>query len=224
MTHVAPRLQHLDPSYCCPAAIILYIQAVKMEEAVTQSAITHRITPSSDLSKEHHGPENYHYYRKNTSYEDGKPRFFKNPWPSYRSPSLGDAYRAYNLGAAVAHPEPRKLNGLHRHKTQASINEGHHPLLCEDGEHAPRLKNESWYPSNTYVRPVFAEVFEDDDEEEDWRDPPVKVVTPEWDEEKRDKEKVTWLGHAGVLVQVPWKNKEREGLCGVLFDPIFSYR
>lgn len=137
---------------------------------------------------------------------------------------MKDAYKAYNLGAAIAHPLPRKV-GLSRSSLHLPINEGKDAYKCDDGEDAPRLVNQSWLPANTYVRPVFAEMFEDDDVD-DWRDPPVKVVTPEWGglDGKADKETVTWLGHAGVLVQVPWARGERQGMCGVLYDPIFSYR
>lgn len=193
-----------------------------MNDSLPQTASVKVLTPDSSLTNSHHGPENYHYYRSNSAYENEVPRYFNNPWPSYRSPSLKDAYRAYNLGAAIAHPEPRKLPGLSRTKSQISFIEGTHPLKCEDGEDAPRLEKKGWYPEATYVRPIFAEVFEDDDEGEDWRDPPIKVVEPKW--EKSEKERITWLGHAGVLVQVPWRDSGRDGMCGVLFDPIFSYR
>jgi N-acyl-phosphatidylethanolamine-hydrolysing phospholipase D len=204
----------------------LYSYNDKMNDSLSQKALVQVLSPDEALTDSHHGPENYHYYRRNTAYEDGVPRYFNNPWPSYRSPSLTDAYRAYSLGAAIAHPEPRKLPGIHRTKSQISINEGRYTLKCEDGAEAPRLEKKGWMPEATYVRPVFAEVFEDDDEEEDWRDPPVKVVQPRWGGvgDKGEKETVTWLGHAGVLVQVPWRNNVRDGMCGVLYDPIFSYR
>jgi hypothetical protein len=46
--------------------------------------------------------------------------------------------------------------------------------------------------------------------------------------------RVCWLGHASVFVQIPWSGEagrrdgtdsgEREGMCGIMFDPIFSKR
>jgi hypothetical protein len=193
-----------------------------MSDTIQSTPIVHTLTPAPDVDTSHHGPFVSHYFRKNTAYENGLPRFFKNPWPSYRAPSLKDAYTAYNLGAAIAHPLPYKL-GMSRSQLNLPHNQGKDVYKTEDGSDAPRLKNESWLPQNTYVRPIFAEQFEDD-EEQDWRDPPVKVVQPTFASEQTDKSKVTWLGHAGVLVQVPWQRGERDGMFGVLYDPIFSYR
>lgn len=191
------------------------------DQEPSQSPTVH-VLPAGNVDTSHHGPFVSHYWRKNSPYENGLPRFFKNPWPSYRAPSLTDAYTAYNLGAAIAHPSPYKLNKA-RSELHLPHNKGNDIYKCEDGQEAPRLKNESWMPANTYVRPIFAEQF-DDDEESDWREPPVKVLQPTFASEETDKAKVTWLGHAGVLVQVPWQRGERDGSFGVLYDPMFSYR
>lgn len=170
------------------------------------------LPPDSSLSLSHHGPPpSAGYFTGAVEGEGSKPRYFNNPWPSYRVASLGDAYKAFQLGAAVAHPQPKEA-GISRSES----------IGGESVEEVPRLPNDRWLPASTYVRPDFASMYEDD-EEDDWRDPPVRVVAPSW--ANGDRPAVTWLGHAGALVQLPWKNGSgRSGMCGVLFDPIFSYR
>ena len=61
----------------------------------------------------------------------------------------------------------------------------------------------------------------EEDEDDDWREPPVQTIEATWGDETRERERVTWLGHASVLVQVPMRGGSS---CGLLFDPIFSYR
>ena len=221
---LAPYSLHLHPLLFIPLlrAIRAHLQHLIMSDTIPSAPQVNVLAPAPDIDTSHHGPFVSHYFRKNTAYENGLPRFFQNPWPSYRAPSLKDAYTAYNLGAAIAHPSPYRLR-MSRSELHLAHNQGKDAYKTEDGADAPRLKNESWLPQNTYVRPIFAEQFEDD-EEQDWRDPPVQVVQPTFASEQTDKAKITWLGHAGVLVQVPWQRGERDGMFGVLYDPIFSYR
>lgn len=182
----------------------------------------------SGLNKDHHGPPTSGSWLPwssgaKSSDQPSRPKSFQNPWPSWRSPTLSDAYRAYKLGAALAHPEPRQP-GLSREQSRTEDHPAYDPYKLSDGQDVPKLPYDGWYPVSTYVRPPLAEKYEDD-EDDDWREPPVKVVTPGWGgmDQGKDKEVVTWLGHATVLVQIPWKGS-REGMCGVLFDPIFSQR
>jgi len=186
------------------------------------------IHPQEDLPTDHHGP-----YATNSigiSLPDGtKPKYFQNPWKSWRHPSLSDAWTAYQKGAAIALPLQKTAR-----KFRSPVERQEHP--DEDGDDVPddedpRMPDGSIretevkpVPSRVYVRPEFSVVHEDD-EESAWKDPPVEVVQPKWDD--RDEVDVTWLGHAGALVRVPWKEvngKKRGGSCGVLFDPVFSYR
>jgi hypothetical protein len=166
-----------------------------------------------------------------------------NPWPSYRTASISDAYKAYQLGAALAHPNPRTSRastpGISRSGSSATLDEEepYHLSSAEetDTEAEPRPVSETgellrlpsgkWIRTSVYVRRQLAEIYEGD-EEDDWRDPPVLVVEPRWHGEEGELKTpaVTWLGHAGALVRIPWKRKGRDGMCGVLFDPIFSYR
>ncbi|WWC61814.1 uncharacterized protein I303_104399 [Kwoniella dejecticola CBS 10117] len=225
------------------------------------------IEPSSSLIRDHHGPfqapksksKSRSQTRSAIENDDDdedcldqlphKPKYFKNPWPSYRTASLHDAYLAYQLGAAIALP-PSKTPGSRKFKrkrtqSQTQVNElSYEPEQYElddsDEEEDPReedgslrAENSSILPKKIYVRPELSKIW-DDDELEDWRDPPVEVITPTWLSSGTDdseaagqsgdapRERVTWLGHAGVLVQIPWKDKD--GFAGVLFDPIFSYR
>lgn len=77
-----------------------------------------------------------------------------------------------------------------------------------------------------YVRPAFSRIMTQDDTD-DWREPPIQVQRPQWPR-SGERGAVTWLGHAGALVQIPWNDSASTSstapLCGVLFDPIFSYR
>jgi N-acyl-phosphatidylethanolamine-hydrolysing phospholipase D len=211
------------------------------------------LEPSSQLTNSHHALPSTSYYPLASSSSSStlcpattpaKPRYFLNPWPSYRVASLSDAYRAYQLGAAIAHPQPRTpsrprtpATGLSRTGSSATLDE-EEPYISssvsvsevEDEDTSAnaallRIPPSAWYPARIYARKDLAEMYQDD-EEDDWRDPPVTVVPPSWtgEEGPLDKEAVTWLGHAGVLVRIPWKGKGRNGMCGVLFDPIFSYR
>nr|XP_019010905.1 N-acyl-phosphatidylethanolamine-hydrolyzing phospholipase D [Kwoniella pini CBS 10737]OCF49686.1 N-acyl-phosphatidylethanolamine-hydrolyzing phospholipase D [Kwoniella pini CBS 10737] len=199
------------------------------------------IAPSASLLRDHHGP--FQSSRAKPVEDDcsnetrHKPKYFRNPWPSYRTASLKDAYLAYQLGAAIAlHPENSPGSSkLKRSRSRSEVNLSYEPdqyELDESDEDNPREEDVSLraenstrkIPKKIYVRPELSKIW-DDDEIEDWRDPPVEVVTPTWlsrADQISQKEKVTWLGHAGVLVEVPWKG--RDGFAGILFDPIFSYR
>ncbi|ORY34044.1 beta-lactamase superfamily domain-domain-containing protein [Naematelia encephala] len=166
-----------------------------------QHPIVSDLRPSYSLTDAHHGPHG----RAAAAGAASKPRYFKNPWPSYRTPSLSDAYTAYQNGAAIALPV--------KASRMADVEEGT-PLVT-------RTNGNGRLPARVWVRPDLRE-FGEEDEDDDWRDPPVQVVEPSWGE--GEEEDVTWLGHAGVMVRIPWKGKERAGKCGVVFDPIFSYR
>lgn len=55
----------------------------------------------------------------------------------------------------------------------------------------------------------------------------LKVVKPDFGMERKDQVKATWLGHAGVLLQLPpigSSGDDFERPVRVLFDPIFSER
>lgn len=86
-------------------------------------------------------------------------------------------------------------------------------------------------PVSCYVRPDLKRI-QDEDDDDDWREPPVYVMPPRWmrdvgregdrGEKGMPKPSVTWLGHASVLIQIPFR--DGSGNCSVLFDPIFSNR
>ncbi|WVW83847.1 hypothetical protein I302_105868 [Kwoniella bestiolae CBS 10118] len=197
------------------------------------------IPPPSSLPKDHHGPfqpskQKSKSNSKAPMREDQdechnptyhKPKYFKNPWPSYRTASLHDAYLAYQLGAAVALPPHQTPGSSRLNLADQEIYEEVEDTRGEDG--SLRSDSASLLPKKLYIRPDFSEVKEDD-LFDDWREPPVKTISPTWrdQEEVQDdverREKVTWLGHAGVLIQVPFR--DGKDYAGVLFDPIFSYR
>ncbi|GMK57218.1 hypothetical protein CspeluHIS016_0400520 [Cutaneotrichosporon spelunceum] len=95
-----------------------------------------------------------------------------------------------------------------------------------------RVTHDTEQPTG-YIRPEMREMQTDDDAD-DWREPPVCVRPPRWlcgEGEDREsnrgecglpKPALTWIGHASVLVQIPFA--DGSGMAGVLFDPIFSQR
>lgn len=187
---------------------------------IPQYPVVIPLPPSSAVRTDHHGPKKR---KTQVSLLDETPSYFLNPWKSYRVASLSDAWLAYQRGAAIA-PAQSKSAGPYRSLSRPSpyhgegeVEEEEEPLV----EPEPSAKAKS----RLYIRPEFS-IWHEEDLEDDWRDLPIQVVSPRWDEAQLDKPSVTWLGHAGVLVQIPWKGrgKGREGMCGIVFDPIFSYR
>ncbi len=178
----------------------------------TRYPIVTPLPPSSSLNTDHHGPSG----RQKAALPDDRPNYFQNPWRSYRAASISDAWLAYQRGAAIA-PDQAKLAGPSRRPKRASSTS----LDDDELENEPLVQAKS----RVYVRPEFS-VWHEEDHEDDWRDPPIDVVKPCWNGGPPDKPSVTWLGHAGVMVQIPWKRagKGRAGMCAVVFDPIFSYR
>ncbi|ORX36694.1 beta-lactamase superfamily domain-domain-containing protein [Kockovaella imperatae] len=188
------------------------------------------LSPSSSLSVDHHVASS----KLALSTADSKPTYFQNPWRSYRAPSLNDAWLAYQKGAAIALP-PHKTPARRPYLGTGPEDESA-PLAVDpeaDDADDPRdssgaLWSEGGWLGKVYVRPEFATV-KDEVEREHWKDPPIEVIEPDWREygDQSETGDVTWLGHASVLVRIPWKRdgeKQRAGACGVLFDPIFSYR
>lgn len=51
----------------------------------------------------------------------------------------------------------------------------------------------------------------------------VKVRKPDWAQDKPDRLRATWIGHASFLVETPAMNGASRGVC-ILFDPVFSER
>lgn len=181
-----------------------------------------KIPPTPDLPRDHHGTP-----AKSPPHlqEIAKPKYFRNPWPSYRTASMWDAYQAYQRGASIA-PHPsffqgnRFLDGGEPYRDQEEDDYESEPIWTE---------SDSIKKRKIYIRPEFSDIRQGD-EKDDWRDPPVGLVEPDWGGNSKTGERVTWLGHAGVLVQIPWRNMNQEQIsrggatCGIIFDPIFSYR
>lgn len=94
-------------------------------------------------------------------------------------------------------------------------------------------KLNSQHPSEEitcYIRPELKDMAADDDAD-DWREPPLRVVKPAW--APCAAPAITWLGHASVLLRIPWTNapsadpvcsQPPADMCSILFDPIFSQR
>lgn len=137
---------------------------------------------------------------------------FQNPWPSWQSFSLSDAYRAYQKGATLGKPPPSESDEMRiaREAQQDQDKSATHEvrkLEATDGEKHGRY---------------------------------VRVRRPRW--KRSRKEQICWLGHAGVLVRLPFPSgaeppaaaapsaeeadddEDETGMVGILFDPIFSKR
>ncbi|TXT03837.1 hypothetical protein VHUM_04358 [Vanrija humicola] len=166
--------------------------------------------------------------------------------------SLNDAWIAYQKGAAIATPQLGTNAAASSSKVSLSAasclgskpdeeDEEEQPLrtppiahgfrdpaddsdddgpINDDAEEWPKRQHPP-EPVRGYVRPSFSRILSADDTN-DWREPPVRVEEASWQRSPRSPT-VTWLGHAGAFVQIPWAT-EREGAAGLLFDPIFSYR
>ncbi|KAL1405422.1 hypothetical protein Q8F55_009053 [Vanrija albida] len=212
-----------------------------------------RLPPDPALMYQHHGAGSGS--RIALAAEAIAPRYFHNPWPSYRMASLNDAWLAYQKGAAIATPQlgsnaaasssrislsPSCL-GHPPDDEEADDDEAAQPLQsppfagqgfrdpADDSDDEPLNDTEPEWPKRQhppepvrgYVRPAFSRILSADDAG-DWREPPVRVEEPRWQRSPRTPT-ITWLGHAGAFVQIPWAD-DRAGAAGVLFDPIFSYR
>lgn len=118
----------------------------------------------------HCTPLEYNHHKRSLPTSDVEPAYFLNPWPSWKSLSIADAYNAFAKGAVL------KL--------------------------APR---------------------EDEEEDEEVHGRLVKVLQPDFSG-GGDIPRVCWLGHAGAFLQIPWRHGSDDGMCGVMFDPIFSKR
>lgn len=184
--------------------------------------IVAKIPPTIDLPRDHHGPP---AKPLPSSQGPATPKYFRNPWPSYRTASVWDAYQAYQRGASIA-PHPSLFQG----SRFFSVDEPYSDQDEDDYESEPIwTESDSIKKRKIYIRPEFSDV-RPGDEKDDWRDPPVELVEPDWGGNSKAGERVTWLGHAGVLVQIPWRIMDQHqssrggATCGIIFDPIFSYR
>lgn len=133
-------------------------------------------------------------------------------------PGWQDTYTAFQKGAAIARPPSISVKHFDDPSDLTAFEEEEYIDLG-----ITRTASGYFFPG-TYI-PLDMRKIHREDEKDDWREPPVRVVDPTWDESLDDKANVTWLGHAGAMIRLPWKKgKGRRGMCGILFDPIFSYR
>jgi len=219
-------------SDCLPFPV-QFISLQLAQKMQTYSApVVSRLLPAEDIPTDHHVVPTGSYLPFVGS---SKSPYFQNPWKSYRMATLTDAWTAYQKGAAIAMSRP-KIPGLAGSpSTENLLREAG---FADDGEEAreeaalsapepwdPPEKVKSFLRREMYVRPEFSQ-FVEGDEDGDWRDPPVELVLPKWLDEEEPC--VSWLGHAAVLIRIPWRTqprgRKREGMFGMLFDPIFSYR
>ena len=130
---------------------------------------------------------------------------FRNPWPSWHKPTLGQVWNNLEWGQ----PEPDPCV----------------ELASSHLEHIPATQQGSSPPLALNRRPAFASVNDPPDSLAAQAVRLLKVEDPDFSPlvNTDTKAKVTWLGHAGVLVQLPQMGEQiRPFSC--LFDPIFSMR
>lgn len=137
---------------------------------------------------------------------------FQNPWPSWQNFSLSDAYRAYQKGATLGKPPPDESDTMKIERKAQQDQD-----TSETTHEVRKLERKDGEKHGRYVR----------------------VKRPRW--KRSAKEQICWLGHAGVLVRLPYPGRHEEattateenedeeedddtGMVGILFDPIFSKR
>lgn len=153
---------------------------------------------------------------------------FRNPWPSWHKPTVTEVWQGLEWGedhdpaidyaledADFARNGGATSTGLSGISTPYQDSRPASP----DPEHG-RYSSPSPLISRTISAPQYT------------RQQKIKIASkqlltvqePSFDfDASHEKSKATWLGHAGVLVQLPPLNKHEQPI-RILFDPIFSQR
>ncbi|WFD42280.1 hypothetical protein MPSI1_000921 [Malassezia psittaci] len=134
---------------------------------------------------------------------------FRNPWASWHKPSVAQVIQGLEWGERDSHSESKKSQGLSEDQCQST------DTLAEAREK---------------TRPT-AETFSIDKSSVPWplsllrrhNHIPLETQKPDFGFGPKDRARATWLGHAGVLVQLPGTEAHPDPIT-LLFDPIFSAR
>jgi L-ascorbate metabolism protein UlaG (beta-lactamase superfamily) len=141
-----------------------------------------------------------------------------------KKPLLPDKGTAEPQSVPGAWDEPESPSWLKPDEPEDAAEEDDaYSACCDDDDWS--FQHPPGQPVHGYVRREFSRILTLD-EEDDWREPPIRVERPRWRCGGAGAVPlVTWLGHAGALVQIPWARAgPTEPFCGVVFDPIFSHR
>ncbi|KAL2167697.1 hypothetical protein VTG60DRAFT_916 [Thermothelomyces hinnuleus] len=144
--------------------------------------------------------------RSRPSLSEAKVVGFRNPWPSWHRPTLAETWNSFRWGG----------DGDGCVELAAS----HLPDRADDDPAQPQDP-----PKN--MRPSFADAREGPDSVGAKAARLLRVETPDFSfpPGTKAKAKATWLGHAGVLVQLPPLDDAKLGRpVRALFDPLFGDR
>ncbi|ETS62239.1 hypothetical protein PaG_03816 [Moesziomyces aphidis] len=152
---------------------------------------------------------------------------FRNPWPSWHKPSLAEVWQGLEWGedqdpaidyalqdADVAR---NARTDLHQVESEAPYQDSRPGTPDQDGDRQPAS-------SSLESRTISATQYTRSEKIKIASKQLLSVHEPSFDfDHTNDKLKATWLGHAGVLLQLAPLEPKQEPI-RILFDPIFSQR
>ena len=136
--------------------------------------------------------------RARPSVTKGAAAGFRNPWPSWHKPTAAEVYASFQWG---------------------EDKDGYTELAAAHLANSPAPEK----PQKSKL-PTFGDLKEWPESLGAKAARLLKIEDPDFSFPKHSKAKATWLGHAGVLVQLPSLDPENGRPVGCLFDPIFSDR
>ncbi|KAL2174612.1 beta-lactamase superfamily domain-containing protein [Thermothelomyces heterothallicus CBS 202.75] len=146
--------------------------------------------------------------RSRPSLSEAKGAGFRNPWPSWHRPTLAETWNSFRWGE----------DGDGCVELAASHLPDRAGADADDDPTQPQDPPKS-------MRPSFADAREGPDSAGAKAARLLRVETPDFSFPPGTKAKTTWLGHAGVLVQLPPLDDAKLGRpVRALFDPLFGDR
>ncbi|WFC98200.1 hypothetical protein MYAM1_000924 [Malassezia yamatoensis] len=134
---------------------------------------------------------------------------FRNPWASWHKPSVTQVIQGLEWGERDSNDESEKFHGLSADQcSSANGSADAREKFSSTAETFPTGKSSIPWPLSLLRRQNPAL---------------LGIQEPDFGFGPRDRARATWLGHAGVLVQLPGTDAHPDPLT-LLFDPIFSTR
>ncbi|KAK3291331.1 beta-lactamase superfamily domain-containing protein [Chaetomium fimeti] len=137
--------------------------------------------------------------RTRPSVTNGKIAGFRNPWPSWHRPTLAEKYASFQWGED--NDGCAELAASHLTNSPALDRPPHKSKL-------PNFVDPKGWPNSLGAKAARL----------------LRIEGPDFSFPEGSKAKATWLGHAGVLVQLPSLDPQNGRPVRCVFDPIFSDR